>query len=332
MGNAAFTPSFTDYKDLKPFRFWCQKVLPTVYDDSLSYYELLGKVVEYLNDMIDDMEAIESNTDAILDAFNQLQEYVNEYLGGEEFEEQLDAAVDAFFASEEFTTELTTLVNTAVVNPVEEWLQSRLDTTDIALDESMSIYGAAADAGQVGSTLIKNEAATSDLFEQGTINITTGANQNYSRTIRTKDYLTVADAISLSVATGYEMIIFGYSGDNYIGWYKVSSGSFTLNEPTAPGETWVENFVIGMFPAYKVRVVIESDDGVSSVSPSDANKVTFRKVKKVDETLIYQFGVARDYSDVTSLSISTPNDIKEFMAKVESHTAAIICGFYQNNN
>lgn len=35
---------------LRPFRFWCQKVLPLVYDDSLSYYELLCKVVKQLND------------------------------------------------------------------------------------------------------------------------------------------------------------------------------------------------------------------------------------------------------------------------------------------
>ena len=36
-------------KDLKTFNFWCQKVLPLVYDDSLSYYELLCKVVDYIN-------------------------------------------------------------------------------------------------------------------------------------------------------------------------------------------------------------------------------------------------------------------------------------------
>ena len=33
----------------KPFRFWCQHVLPQVYDDSLSYMELLNKVVTYIN-------------------------------------------------------------------------------------------------------------------------------------------------------------------------------------------------------------------------------------------------------------------------------------------
>ena len=40
-----------NYNELQPFRFWCQTVLPAVYDDSLSYYELLNKVVAYLNDM-----------------------------------------------------------------------------------------------------------------------------------------------------------------------------------------------------------------------------------------------------------------------------------------
>ena len=29
--------------DLKIFNFWCYKVLPLVYDDSLSYYEVLKK-------------------------------------------------------------------------------------------------------------------------------------------------------------------------------------------------------------------------------------------------------------------------------------------------
>lgn len=38
--------------DLKYFRFWCYKVLPLTYDNSLSYYEVLCKVVAYINDLI----------------------------------------------------------------------------------------------------------------------------------------------------------------------------------------------------------------------------------------------------------------------------------------
>lgn len=40
------------WNNIKSFKFWCQKVLPLVYDDSLSYYETLCKMVTYINDMI----------------------------------------------------------------------------------------------------------------------------------------------------------------------------------------------------------------------------------------------------------------------------------------
>lgn len=48
-------------------RFWCQKVLPLVYDESLSYYELLNKVVKHLND----------NTEKI----NELIDFYNNFSG-----------------------------------------------------------------------------------------------------------------------------------------------------------------------------------------------------------------------------------------------------------
>lgn len=40
------------YNKISNFRFWCQKVLPLVYDDSLSYYETLCKFSEKLNEVI----------------------------------------------------------------------------------------------------------------------------------------------------------------------------------------------------------------------------------------------------------------------------------------
>lgn len=39
-------------------KFWCQKILPLVYDDSLSYYEVLDKVVVYINQNIEDINTI----------------------------------------------------------------------------------------------------------------------------------------------------------------------------------------------------------------------------------------------------------------------------------
>ena len=43
----------TGFKYEKELRFWCQKVLTLVYDDSLSYYELLCKVFAKLNTLIE---------------------------------------------------------------------------------------------------------------------------------------------------------------------------------------------------------------------------------------------------------------------------------------
>ena len=36
--------------------YWCYKVLPLVYDGSLSYYEVLCKIVRYINGLVDDMK------------------------------------------------------------------------------------------------------------------------------------------------------------------------------------------------------------------------------------------------------------------------------------
>lgn len=38
-------------KAIPYFRYWVQKSIPAVYDDSLSYYELLSKVIKHLNDI-----------------------------------------------------------------------------------------------------------------------------------------------------------------------------------------------------------------------------------------------------------------------------------------
>ena len=43
---------------ITPLRYWCQKILPLVYDDSISYYELLCKVVTYLNKVINTVNEI----------------------------------------------------------------------------------------------------------------------------------------------------------------------------------------------------------------------------------------------------------------------------------
>lgn len=70
---ANFIPSLNGYTGQGAFRFWCQKVLPLVYDDSLSYYELLNKVVEYLNNVITDVSTMGGNIDELKEAVADIQ-------------------------------------------------------------------------------------------------------------------------------------------------------------------------------------------------------------------------------------------------------------------
>ena len=55
---------------VKPFRFWCQKVIPLVYDDALSYYEAIEKISYKLNEII-----------GVLNQYDQgLKEYIDSSL------------------------------------------------------------------------------------------------------------------------------------------------------------------------------------------------------------------------------------------------------------
>lgn len=61
---------------VEPLKYHVQAVLPTVYDDSLSYYELLNKVVQKLNEVIDQMNDYEERTSVLEMQVNYLMEYI----------------------------------------------------------------------------------------------------------------------------------------------------------------------------------------------------------------------------------------------------------------
>ena len=73
-------------KELTHFRFWCQKIIPLVYDDSLSYYEVLCRVKDKLNELITEQnktgEAVESLQLAV-EELNRCCDEVKQTLNGE---------------------------------------------------------------------------------------------------------------------------------------------------------------------------------------------------------------------------------------------------------
>lgn len=65
--------------NLKYFRMWCQKVLPLVYDDSLSYYEVLCKVVTYLNNVIEGTNGVIDDVEELKNDLGVVQNWINNF-------------------------------------------------------------------------------------------------------------------------------------------------------------------------------------------------------------------------------------------------------------
>lgn len=64
---------------LKTFKFWCFKVLPLVYDDSLSYYEILCKVVDYINRLIEQDKVFGNEIDELKKELLDVQKWIDNF-------------------------------------------------------------------------------------------------------------------------------------------------------------------------------------------------------------------------------------------------------------
>ena len=119
---------------LHRFKFWCQKVLPLVYDDSLSYYEVLCKVVEYINKLIDEDRLIEENITELQEELTQVQEWINNF--------------DTSYAEQIIKDKIATMIfveinddGYIVYNIPEQWSDITFNTTDLDIVVSGYDYG-----------------------------------------------------------------------------------------------------------------------------------------------------------------------------------------------
>lgn len=171
---ADFTPELQRanlqvYTGQGAFRFWCQMALPIVYDDSLSYYELLNKVVAYLNNTISDVataeanieninHTVEHNMDALLTAYNLLQGYVNDYFNNLDVQEEINNKLDEMASSGALSNLLAPLIPDLVTN----WLTAHVNPVGsaVVVDSSLTVAGAAADAKKTGQGITANKNNT----------------------------------------------------------------------------------------------------------------------------------------------------------------------------
>lgn len=74
-----------DFKPVPPLKFWTQAILPLVYDDSLSYQELLGKVVAYLNQISENVNDLPDYIQQLIEQYissGEIEGILNQILSG----------------------------------------------------------------------------------------------------------------------------------------------------------------------------------------------------------------------------------------------------------
>ena len=159
-------PDLRPTVNLNKFRFWCQKVLPLVYDDSISYYEVLGKMVVYLNQVIDNVNADTENVLTLKEAFVELQEYVADVIHYDihDLEEAVATAVHAA----EFATEAETTV--------QGYADSASESKTAAQNAASSASTSASNASDSAINAANSAIIASNMAENASNSATNAAN------------------------------------------------------------------------------------------------------------------------------------------------------------
>lgn len=76
-----------EYVALYPFKAWVQQNLPAIYDDSLSYTDLLSKLLYYLNGLV-------TNNDLLSKDMKKLFDYTNNYFLELDVQQNIDKKLD----------------------------------------------------------------------------------------------------------------------------------------------------------------------------------------------------------------------------------------------
>lgn len=123
-----------DYTNLTKFKFWCQKVLPLVYDDSLSYYEILCKVVDYINAIIGDSNSIVADIKELKAEMAIVQKWIDNF--------------DTSYAEEIIKKYLATMIFVEISNAgyfiyyiPETWNDIKFETTGLDIEIGEVEYG-----------------------------------------------------------------------------------------------------------------------------------------------------------------------------------------------
>lgn len=239
---ANFTPTFNGYTDQQPFRFWCQTVLPSVYDDSLSYYELLNKVVEQLNVVISNETNLEGNVQGLLVAYNQLQEYVNTYFDNLDVQAEIDTKLDKMVTDGTFDR----IINDTLFEDIRAAIMtnssaiSNLSNTKISEDDT-DYVGMAQLKQEVKTALTGGSTAVVGTNSVDTVNIVNGAvtKDKIKKSVQPVFLNPYPSNSSITINTESRTITFSNPYFIIAGGASINIANNTVGYPNDTGTYWI---------------------------------------------------------------------------------------------
>ena len=154
---------------LRPFFYWVYKTLPLVYDDSLSYMELLSKVLWHLNKNTE-------KTNEISKLLAQLTEFVNNYFDSADFEQIVAEKLDEMAESGTLDTMLSEIANSTKFIPTDDEHDAYVTGISIAICDWFANMASGTTDSVVGNPVSygrKYAAVYSDDYDVGYQNLLT---------------------------------------------------------------------------------------------------------------------------------------------------------------
>ncbi len=153
-------PNITENTALPPFKAWVQFAIPSVFDDSLSYYELLSKIIEYLNVTNEHLTNVDenfaTNNEVFVETYNKIVTWFNDLDVNEEIENKVQSILDTWAVDGTLNRLFHDMFSTEILERVSDitntWLNTNIhEISGYVLDNSLTVENAAAPASLVGN-------------------------------------------------------------------------------------------------------------------------------------------------------------------------------------
>ena len=148
-----------DFKVLCPFKGWVLESFPYIEEDfdAITNYQLFSKVVEYLNKIRDNMILLEDSDNELIDAFNNLKAYIDEYLYSipdfenaiNEINQRLDTLASEILENRTAISELDSKIDNEI-NNVKDLINENFNILKNYVDYQDSILNDKIDNIQIG--------------------------------------------------------------------------------------------------------------------------------------------------------------------------------------